>query len=246
MNDNFLLHASWLHQQTEGMQVLRLDAAVVIDSGLPCDTFNIVTGTTPAVARVIDHFGGRPFSWWCEGPNQHLRDNGFEPAESELAMSFDLGRLDETFPTSLRIDRVRTSAELLDFARINAANWTPPDENVLRFYERVAHAALRSDSPLRYYLGYVDDTPVATAELTIAGDVGGIYNISTLQAYRRRGVGTAMTNHLLREAFGEGLDTAILQAAPMGAGIYRRLGFRESGTIIEYKLTTRSSSSPSS
>ena len=54
-----------------------------------------------------------------------------------------------------------------------------------------ASALLSADAPLWLYVGYLGDRPIATAELTAAAGVVGLYNISTLAAYRRRGFGTA-------------------------------------------------------
>src|SRR6185295_8969003 len=54
-------------------------------------------------------------------------------------------------------------------------------------------------------------------------------------AFRRRGFASAMMAHALEDARAAGLRTAVLQAAPDGVGVYRRLGFAEFGTIREYK-----------
>jgi len=75
----------------------------------------------------------------------------------------------------------------------------------------------------------------ATAELTVGGGVVGLYGISTLAAYRRRGYGSALTARPLQDAREAGQHIAILQAAPDGVGVYRRLGFQEFGRIREYK-----------
>ena len=136
---------------------------------------------------------------------------------------------------SLRIERVRTCEQLRAFAGVSAANWSPPDENVIEFYERTATAALRDDSPLRFYLGTRDAVPVATAEMTVSGATAGLYNIATLASARGRGFGSAMTTFPLAEARREGCTTAVLQASADGVGIYRRAGFVEVGTITEYK-----------
>ena len=120
-------------------------------------------------------------------------------------------------------------------ARISAANWSPPDVLVLEFYVRAAPVILHPASPLWLYLGYVDRVPVATAELTVGGGVVGLYGISTLAEHRRRGYGSALTARPLRDAMEAGQQVAILQAAPDGVGVYRRLGFQEFGRIREYK-----------
>ena len=110
---------------------------------------------------------------------------------------------------------------------------------MLRFYEIGTAALLDADSPLRAYVGYLEGIPVATSELTVAGGVVGLYNVSTLEAYRRRGFGSAMTLWPLVEAAREGHGTAILQASAAGVGVYRRLGFEPFGDITEFKPAAR-------
>src|SRR5262245_21087421 len=80
---NFLAHAGWIQERVPGMRVLDGGLAVV-DSGLPCDTFNLICrarlDTASADARVqsaIEHFrrAARPFSWWV-GPADQPADLG--------------------------------------------------------------------------------------------------------------------------------------------------------------------------
>lgn len=251
-DDNLAVHAGWVHQQTPGMRVDDRPDLVVVDSGLPCDTFNLVcrarldAGTAPARIRAaIAGFAqaGRPFSWWHGPADQpadlatYLQAAGLQPADRELAMAADLDALplDGPAPDGLSIRRVRTAAQLRDFAEMIAAGWAPPDPHVLRFYERAAPALLRHDAPIWLYVGCLGDLPVATAELTVGGGAAGLYNIITHAAYRRRGIGTAMTLRPLRDARAQGAAVAILQASDDGARVYARVGFAPFGDIREYK-----------
>ena len=248
---NFVTHASWVQRRLPGSTVVEDDELVVSDSGLPCDTFNFICrarlSAAEAQARAADAIGhfrraGRPFSWWV-GPadtpddlDRVLVGLGLTAAEGELAMAMDLAGLPpaEALP-GLQIARVRTRAELSTFATLSAGNWTPPDRDVVRFYELGAGALLSDGCPLALYLGWQDGEPVATAEATVAGGVAGLYNIATLPAFRRRGIGRAMTLRPLADARAAGCATAVLQAAPDGVSIYERAGFRAFGTITEYK-----------
>jgi predicted GNAT family acetyltransferase len=62
----------------------------------------------------------------------------------------------------------------------------------------------------------------------------GVFNVSTLEPARRRGLGTAITAWLLRDALGRGCSTARLQSPAMAARNYAAVGFRDLGRIIEY------------
>ncbi len=252
-DDNLVAHAAWVQQRTPGMRVDVEPDLVLIDSGLPCDTFNVVCrarlepGTAHARIRAaVDYFArvGRPFSWWLSPGNQPanldalLLAAGLHRAETELAMAADLHtlRLGELSPGGLQIRRVHTAAQLQDFAQITAANWTPPDADVLRFYELAAPALLANDAAIWLYVGYLEEVPVAAAELTVGGGVVGLYNIATLAAYRRRGFGTALTLQPLLHARAYGYRTAILQAQGAdGVRVYARVGFEPFGQITEYK-----------
>jgi ribosomal protein S18 acetylase RimI-like enzyme len=253
---NLVVHACWVLERTPGMRVSDELGIVLADSGLPCDTFNLACRARltadqapQRIREAIAFFRevGRPFTWWV-GPSDQpadledlLVDAGLLRAETELAMAADLSalRIDDLSPGGLEIRRVRTAAELQDFARIVAANWTPPDSEVHRFYELAAPALLTPESPQWLYVGYLAGEPVATAELVVGGGVAGLYNICTLQAYRRRGIGTALTLQPLLDARERGVHTGVLQAAAAGVGVYTRIGFKRFGGITECKPPDR-------
>ncbi|WP_437735642.1 GNAT family N-acetyltransferase [Sorangium sp. So ce1335] len=251
-DDNLAVHASWAQERLPGARVVRDAGLVLVDSGLPCDTFNFVlrsrldAAAAPArVQEAIDSFrrAGRPFSWWVgpadepENLGDLLRAAGLEAAESEVAMAADLHaiRADGEPPRGLEIARVTTAAQVRDFARLLAGNWTPPDPDVVRFYERATPALLSGDAPLWLYVGYLEGTPVATSELAVGGGVAGLYNISTIPSYRRRGIGRALTLRPLLDARAAGLRVAILQASADGLRLYEQMGFVATGRITEYK-----------
>lgn len=249
-DENLAAHFTWVQARTPGMRALVGEDLVLTECGMPCDTFNAVCRArlAPAAAPsrirgAIAWFGGRPFSWWV-GPGDEPGDlgamlsaEGLTAAESEVAMAADLSRLRpvDTAPGGLAIRRVRTPEELARYARINAANWDPPDRLLVRFYELATPVLLAPESPLRMYVGYAGGEAVATCELTVGGGVAGLYGISTLAAHRRRGYGSAMTAHPLLEARAEGMARAVLQASADGLGVYERIGFQKFGRITEYK-----------
>jgi ribosomal protein S18 acetylase RimI-like enzyme len=249
---NLVAHAGWTHTQIAGMRLLDQGELVLIDSGLPSDTFNLNCrarldpAAAPArVREAVAYFRQvrRPFSWWV-GPadqphslGQMLRALGLEGSEQERLMAANLDDLQpsELSPTGLRILRVQSTAQLRSYAQILAHNWTPPDAHVLRFYALAEAALLGSETPLWLYLAFVGEEPVATAELTVGGGVVGVYNAATIESYRRRGFATALIRHCLQAAREKGYRTAVLQAAPRAESVYQRLGFQAFGEITEYK-----------
>jgi ribosomal protein S18 acetylase RimI-like enzyme len=66
-----------------------------------------------------------------------------------------------------------------------------------------------------------------------SGDCG-IYNVVTHEHARRRGIGTAVTAALVRDARERGCETASLQSTPIAERVYSAVGFRDLGRILEY------------
>ena len=80
----------------------------------------------------------------------------------------------------------------------------------------------------------LDGESAATAMAFDGGDDCGIFNVSTLEPARRRGLGTALTALHLHHAIDRGCRTASLQSTEMAEGVYASIGFRDLGQILEY------------
>jgi GNAT superfamily N-acetyltransferase len=75
---------------------------------------------------------------------------------------------------------------------------------------------------------------VATGLAFDLGDDCGIYNVSTVERARRRGIGTALTTRLVHDAAERGCGTATLQSTEMAECVYASVGFRDLGRFLEY------------
>ena len=65
------------------------------------------------------------------------------------------------------------------------------------------------------------------------GDCG-IYNMSTVEEARRRGLGTALAARHVHDAVDRGCSTASLQSTAMAERVYAAVGFRDLGRFLEY------------
>jgi ribosomal protein S18 acetylase RimI-like enzyme len=75
---------------------------------------------------------------------------------------------------------------------------------------------------------------VASAIAYDHGGDAGIFNMGTLEPFRRQGLATALLGRHLLEAAERGCSTASLQSTPMAEGVYRSAGFRDLGRFFEY------------
>jgi ribosomal protein S18 acetylase RimI-like enzyme len=79
---------------------------------------------------------------------------------------------------------------------------------------------------------FVDGAPVATGAHQPVGDVTEIVGVACLPAYRRRGLGAAVTSLLVQDAQARGIATVCLSADDEDvARVYARLGFVAVGAV---------------
>lgn len=76
------------------------------------------------------------------------------------------------------------------------------------------------------YLAEIEGAVVATGVGSVAQECVGIFNISTLPQYRRRGYARIMTERILGEGRAAGARTAYLHATEAALRIYETMGFR--------------------
>lgn len=76
-----------------------------------------------------------------------------------------------------------------------------------------------------------DGKPVATAQLHLSGTTGYVGWVAVVPEAGRVGLGSYVTRLVVDWGFERGIDVAVLLASPMGAPVYRRMGFRDVGGL---------------
>jgi GNAT superfamily N-acetyltransferase len=166
--------------------------------------------------------GVERFAAWAHESDEAMRAavaaRGYVLQESTRAMGMELGD-------------IRVARPQLDLA--------PPDwPEYVRYLEQlgVPEGLLRYVDPddFRLLLARRDGELAATALGFDRDGDRGIFNVSTLEHARRRGLGTALTALLVHEAAGRGSSTATLQSTEMAERVYAAVGFRDLGRFLEY------------
>jgi GNAT superfamily N-acetyltransferase len=80
------------------------------------------------------------------------------------------------------------------------------------------------------YVGYIGETPIATAATLTTDGVTGVYAVATLPQYRRSGYAEAIVRHALAQASD---GPTILQSSDAGYRLYEQMGYR---TVTRYAV----------
>ena len=132
----------------------------------------------------------------------------------------------------LEIRQVQSAAEFAHFVAITAGAFQVDPS----LASRLLTPRLLEVPDTRWYLGYVDGEPAGASALIMTHRVAGVHFVGTREAFRRRGIGEAMTRHAMQEGAAAGCLLASLQASEMGRPVYERIGFR---TVTSYKTFVR-------
>lgn len=171
-----------------------------------------VTATEPAVEGIEDHQAALDLVKVAEQPGMATTALDEIPSRNSVA----------------EITEVTDPDEREEFSTVTASAFEmPPDVT-----EEVDQAALAAEN-VRLFLGRVDGRPAASGLLIQTGDVAGVYSIGVVEAFRRRGIGEAMSWTVLRAGREAGCRVGVLQSSEMGYPLYQRMGFE---TVVTYHL----------
>jgi GNAT superfamily N-acetyltransferase len=190
----------------------------------------------PAARRWLD---GVPWRWWA-GPDSdpelpvQLMAGGAELVQTQPVMAVDLDRVTPGEPVPGLVIRPVTDDDLGDWVRAYGPSFGVAPEQ-FGPVTRMERQRPDQDASLVRLAGWLDGRIVATSVLLDRCGVAGVYAVTTVDGYRRRGIGAAMTAAALRAGRARGRRTGTLQASSMGQRVYRRMGFE---VVAEYQIFT--------
>jgi hypothetical protein len=217
-----------------------VERAALVMCGTPRGTVitnqALVTGPTDvaAVRAETDAVFRRAGVPYCVVTRDHadetlqaaLRDAGFSEFMNTPAMAFlPGGALPPSPPAGVEVRAVVDDVGRTAYGRVIAeafAVYGTPSESTASHFETLASVC---GPTTQAFLAWHDGRPVAGATLYLTHGVAGIGWVGTIPAEFGRGHGAAVTWRVIAEGWRRGACFANLQASPMGAPVYRRMGF---------------------
>ena len=173
---------------------------------------------------------GLPCSVWtrahADGALEHeLRREGFEELVTVPAMMLSNEVPDPSAPPELELRQVTDDGGRRDYLRVMVPAWSVygiDAESTASHFPTVGSLV----GPMKTaFIAYRDGAAVAGAILYLSHDVAGIGWVGTVPEACARGYGAAVTWAVVREGRRRGARFSNLQASPLGASVYRRMGF---------------------
>lgn len=234
------------------------------DSGLLSIYFNQVVSNNVAQPRilqrfVVDYFAERhsPFSLWhCANKpldSEALVELGMEQLPPCIAMAAEVKQLasQPKAVEDLAIRSVNNADDLLRYGELVAELSGDPRESaqITKFFRQLSELPEHKYSRLKFFIGTLQDKPVATGSLFSSADALGFYDMSTLPEYRGRGIGTAMFHHLLNEVMHSHHKHAVALVDENRQDLLLNAGFYAVGEVARFQFVPQRSGahqSPSS
>ena len=126
-------------------------------------------------------------------------------------------------PDAFHIEQVRNAAMLEQWRAVSAAGFGAGDLHI--FYDAYARHGFGEDPIVTHYIGFLDEQPVTSSTLLVAGGSASVYNVSTPQEYRRQGFGSAVTYICMQEALRRGYQDTWIWSSDQGKSVYSKLGY---------------------
>jgi len=160
-----------------------------------------------------------------------LEKFGFSNVSHQAGMAVELKALEkiEINENNLIIEKVEDEKSLILWSRVVSEVFNlNVDFDYLKF--------LYLQAEIHFYLGIFEEEPVSTLLLYLSSGVAGLHAVSTLNKYRNRGFGLAISRSALIDAYNMRYHIGVLQASSLGERVYRKLGFQKYCDILSYTL----------
>lgn len=168
---------------------------------------------------------------WSESLAGELESVGFRRAGAMryFVLGGELSPSAQALVPDFAVERVSTEDGLAAFSDVQAQGFLLPHESFATWQTFLHEANTRNfrDSTQHFYLGRLQGRAVAVTLLLVHAGVAGLYAVTTLPFFRRRGFSRQLLSRAVADSRALGLETVGLQvyAGTPAERMYEALGF---------------------
>lgn len=206
-------------------------------SGLQVPTFNIFMPLThdgltdETLADTAAFFFSRDVFYVVElvhdrfphGPD-YLNERRYQPLPPQPAMCLAGPPAIAHLNPAITIERVSTVPGLTALCSLLHWVFDFPLHDMAKLYSAVQ---LKDETKniIRHYLAFINETPVGAGTVICLNGVASIWNLCTLDEYRRQGVATALLQRMLGDAAESDCRLTMAYSTPLAFHLFNKLGF---------------------
>lgn len=235
-------------RRTPGGRVVRQDGLLLAIGAVPSPVIvNTILPEAPVVdpaafpraLAIYQAAGNHPSIMTRDHLDGALRDHftshGYRSLLSLPGMVLDARLPDELAPSGVSIHEVVTEGDRQLWVEGNLHGFGEDDLDREAMLSACGTLGSLTGEPVTSWYAMADGRGVAAAMAVVDPEtsIGVVGWVGTDVAYRRRGIGRAVTRAATNAAFDMGATLLSLQASPMGYPVYERMGFR---TVTSYRV----------
>lgn len=215
-----------------------------MNTGIDSADLNMVWNEKPLAASDSNDVGtvkkyfqnlSLPFWWWLfpsarsSESEETIKNCGFSRVTSIPSMAAELTTQSSrpSGNTAITIHTVTSPSDLAVWEDVSFGGFEFPTETRKQYTRFTGSFNLAANSPQKFFMAFYEGKPVGTSLLFLHKNMAGLYFITTLADFRKKGIGLNLTLATLHFAASAGARYATLQSSPDGFRIYQQAGFRE-------------------
>ncbi len=239
--------------QTISVEQIQLPGIRAFVTGVDSSSLNVVLDTrknteqltSEIISSVTNFFKNHqvPWSWFfpASAPGKEIEKYGFNLTYETAAMYFDLSRLLPATKTDSDVVIKEENNDLHEWIEPIAEGF-PNSDNGEAYRRLNANLLSSGEEKLRHFTAYYRGEAAASATLFLSENGATmLHNLATKNRFRKLGIGSSLTLHLMSEAKKSGYKYCFLDSSDAAFNLYQRLGFKTYCVTSEYEIVTNNS-----
>lgn len=153
---------------------------------------------------------------------EFLSRRRYQPLPPQPVMVLDDLQLNQGADDSLLIEGVETVPGLTAFYTVLESVFDFNTEEVMLLFPTTQ----LGETALKHFVGFVDEQPVSAITAVYSHDVVSIWNMSTLDDFRRQGYAASLLRYVLADAVVKGCNQSMVYATPMSFSLLNKFGYQ--------------------